>query len=89
MCVTLVARVLSIDDGDGVASVQTVDRTIVVSLAPIVLDGGRVAPGDHVLVHTGLAVAVLDEATARDLASWAAPAPTPAAGKEGNHDPGR
>lgn len=67
MCLTAAGRVLSVDDDRGAAVVQAEGRRREVSLAPIVLDGGRVAPGDWVLVHTGFAVAVIDERDAREL----------------------
>ena len=80
MCLTVAGRVVSVDVGRGTAVVQTDDRRLDVSLAPIVLDGGYVAAGEWVLVHTGLAVAVVDEREARELidAIAAATAITPA-----------
>ena len=67
MCLTIAGQVLSIDDDQGTAIVATGERHLEVSLAPIVLDGGRVATGDWLLIHTGLAVTVLDEHEAREI----------------------
>jgi hydrogenase assembly chaperone HypC/HupF len=67
MCLAIVGSVLSIDDVLGTAVVQADDRRWDVSLAPIVLTGGRVRPGDWLLLHTGLAIAVLGEVEARQL----------------------
>jgi len=67
MCLAVVGRALSVDDGRGEAVVQAQERRLRVSLAPIVLDGGRVAAGDWLLIHTGLAVAVLDQDEAREI----------------------
>ena len=67
MCLTAAGCVLSVDDDRGAAVVQADGRRWEVSLAPIVLDGGLVAAGDWVLVHTGFAVAVIDERDAREL----------------------
>jgi hydrogenase assembly chaperone HypC/HupF len=67
MCLTVAGRVLSVDDAAGTAVVDAGERRTAISLAPIVLDGGRVAAGDWVLIHAGLAVAVLDEREAREI----------------------
>jgi hydrogenase assembly chaperone HypC/HupF len=67
MCLAIVGSVLSIDDVLGTAVVQADDRRWEVSLAPIVLTGGRVRPGDWLLLHTGLAIAVLGDVEARQL----------------------
>lgn len=67
MCLSELGPVLSIDDGTGTAEVDLAGRTSKVSLAPLVLDGTRVAPGDWLLVHTGLAVELLDAAEAAEI----------------------
>lgn len=67
MCLALAGEVLSVDERAGTAVVETEGRLRKVSLAPIVLDGGRVSPGEWVVIHTGLAVAVVGEAEAREL----------------------
>jgi hydrogenase expression/formation protein HypC len=72
MCITVAGQVLSVDDGEGTAIVAAGGRRLAVSLAPIVLDGGRVATGDWLLIHTGLAVTVLDEHEAREILAAAA-----------------
>jgi hydrogenase expression/formation protein HypC len=67
MCLALAGRVASIDARRGTAVVEAHGRRWEVSLAPIVLDGGRVDAGHWVLVHTGFAVAVVDERAAREV----------------------
>lgn len=67
MCLAVAGQVLSVDGGRGMAIVAAGGRRLEVSLAPIVLDGGRVATGDWLLIHTGLAVTVLDEHEAREI----------------------
>jgi hydrogenase assembly chaperone HypC/HupF len=67
MCLTVAGQVLSIDEVRGTAIVATGGRRAAVSLAPIVLEGGRVVAGDWLLIHTGLAVVVLDEHEAREI----------------------
>jgi hydrogenase expression/formation protein HypC len=69
MCVCVVARVLSVDDELGLATVVSDSGERRVSVAPVVLDGGQVAPDDWVVVHSGFAVEVLD---ADDAATWLA-----------------
>lgn len=66
MCVTVVARVVTVDAERGTAIVESDGRRSEVSLAPVVLDGGRVDAGDWVLVHTGLALAVISDREARE-----------------------
>ncbi len=60
MCLSDLGPVLSVDATRGTAEVDLAGRHRQVSLAPLVLDGASVAPGDWLLVHTGLAVEVLD-----------------------------
>jgi hydrogenase expression/formation protein HypC len=66
MCLSQVGRVTSVDEA-GLAVVEVEGLPHRVSLAPLVLDGRSVRPGDWVLIHTGLAVEVLDEADALGL----------------------
>ena len=68
MCLSEAGRVLSRDEGEAVIDVDGAERPV--SLAPIVLDGRVVAIGDWVLVHTGLAVDLLDETTATELTAF-------------------
>lgn len=65
MCISEVARVRAVDGHDAIVDVRGVRRRI--SLAPLTLDGVVVAPGHCLLVHTGMAVAVLDPAEAASL----------------------
>jgi hydrogenase expression/formation protein HypC len=65
MCLSEAGRVVARQGGEAVISVHGVERRV--SLAPIVLDGRDVEVGDWVLVHTGLAVDLLDEAAATEL----------------------
>jgi hydrogenase assembly chaperone HypC/HupF len=67
MCLSDLGTVLSVDDGSGTAEVDLAGRTAEVSLAPLVLDGTKVAKGDWLLVHTGLAVELLDAAEAAEI----------------------
>ncbi len=59
MCLSDAGRVVAVDGDDAI--VDLTDGRRRVSLAPIVLDGGRVREGDWVLVHTGFAVAGVEE----------------------------
>jgi hydrogenase expression/formation protein HypC len=81
MCLTNVGQVLSVDDVHGTAIVATGRRQSEISLAPLVLDDQAVTVGDWVLVHTGLAVTVLDEHEAREILDATA-ALAPSAGPE-------
>ena len=65
MCLSEAGRVTAVEGGDALVDMDGVERPV--SLAPIVLDGGAVAVGDWVLVHTGLAVDLLDETTATEM----------------------
>ena len=60
MCLADVGTVLVLDDTAGTARVRMGDREIDVSLAPLVLTGVAPEVGDWLVVHTGLAVEVLD-----------------------------
>jgi hydrogenase expression/formation protein HypC len=90
MCLAVVGQVLAVDAAGATATVAAGGRRLAVSLAPIVLDGGRVAIGEWLMIHTGLAVTVLDEDEAREIARLAAllaPPPDPA-GSAGPARPG-
>lgn len=71
MCLAVPGRILETSDNQGV-TVATVDfggvtKSICLAYAP------DASVGDHVLVHAGFAIAVLDEAAANEaLALWAA-----------------
>lgn len=67
MCLSLAGRVLDVD-ADGHEAVVDLDgSTRRISLAVLTLDGRTPAPGDWVLVHTGLAVDVLTEEDAHEI----------------------
>ncbi|HEX6418988.1 MAG TPA: HypC/HybG/HupF family hydrogenase formation chaperone [Acidimicrobiales bacterium] len=65
MCLSLAGRIDRIE-GDG-AVVDVDGRPRRISLAVLLLEGTPVAPGDWVLVHTGLAVSLLDPAEAAEI----------------------
>ena len=67
MCLTVVGCVMSVDPerGEAVVAVQGAARPV--SVAPLVLDGVPPRVGDWVLIHTGMAVATIDESEAREL----------------------
>jgi hydrogenase expression/formation protein HypC len=77
MCLALAGRVASVDTRRGAAVVEAHGRRWEVSLAPIVLDGGHVDPGDWVLVHTGFAMAVVDERAALEILAATSLGPPP------------
>lgn len=60
MCLSTIGRIVAMDS-DGEAVVELAGRLVRASLAPILLEGGVVAIGDRVLLHTGLAVGVVGE----------------------------
>lgn len=67
MCLSAAGRIVSID-ADGHQAVVDVDGTTrIVSLAVLTLEGRALASGDWVMVHTGFALEVLDEASVTDL----------------------
>jgi hydrogenase assembly chaperone HypC/HupF len=68
MCLSEAGRVMAVHDGEAMVDVDGIERPV--SLAPIVLEGRVVAIGDWLLVHTGLAVDLLDEATATELTAF-------------------
>ena len=67
MCVSMPARVLSVDTGgrEAVVDVDGTERRV--SLVVLTLEGRTVEPGAWLLVHTGLAVETLDAADAAEL----------------------
>jgi hydrogenase maturation factor len=70
MCMEVVARVVSLPDGDSQdAVVENESGRHRVSLALLTLSGVSVAPGDRVAVHTGLVVRRLDAPAAEELRS--------------------
>lgn len=75
MCVTDVGRIVTVADDGATAEIETAGRRRRVSLAVLVLEDLPVAPGDWVEIHTGLAVEVLDDATAHARLEIALPAP--------------
>jgi hydrogenase assembly chaperone HypC/HupF len=60
VCLADVGTVIALDDTAGTASVQVGERVVDVSLAPLVLSGASAEVGDWLVVHTGLAVELLD-----------------------------
>jgi hydrogenase expression/formation protein HypC len=66
VCTSLVGRIIELDDEQ--ATIDTGDSRRRVSLAVLLLEGRNVEPGDHVLVHTGFAMRVLDPDEAAELA---------------------
>ncbi|HZS13415.1 MAG TPA: HypC/HybG/HupF family hydrogenase formation chaperone [Candidatus Dormibacteraeota bacterium] len=56
MCVEMVARVVSLDGDAHTAVVDDGMRRHRISTALLALEGVRVVAGDHVAVHTGIAV---------------------------------
>ena len=67
MCLTVVGCVVSVDPVRGEAIVEVQGTARAVSVAPLVLDGVAPRVGDWVLVHTGMAVATIDESEAKVL----------------------
>lgn len=67
MCLTIVGRVTSVDEGRGEAVVAVRGAAVTVSTAPLVLAGEPPAVGDWVLIHTGMAVSTIDEHEAGEL----------------------
>ena len=67
MCVSTAARVLTVDrDGrEAVVEIDGAERRV--SLAVLTLDGRTVEPGAWLLVHTGLAVEMLEPGDAAEL----------------------
>lgn len=65
MCLADVAPVVGVDGS--FATVELAGRLSRVSLAALALDGSDVQVGDWVLVHTGLAVELMDPAEAMEV----------------------
>ena len=70
MCVSQVGRVTTVAASSGTVAVDVEGLTHRVSVAPIVLDGRAVHAGDWLLIHSGLAVDVLDERTALEVSEF-------------------
>ena len=68
MCMEIVGSVIAIESAADEALVETATAVRRVSLALLRLEGGDVALGDWVLVHTGFVISGLDEEEARRLA---------------------
>lgn len=60
MCLADVGLVLRVDEPSATALVELGGRQVSVSLAPLVLTGVTTTAGDWMVVHTGLAVELLD-----------------------------
>lgn len=75
MCVSEVGRVIGIRDG-AEADVDVDGRERRVSLVALGLDAPSPMPGDWLLLHTGFAIEVLDQAEALGLAALAREART-------------
>ena len=60
MCLAIPMKMLTMEaDGSGIAEAGGIRRKVQLQLVP------EVRVGDHVIVHTGFAVEILDEAEAR------------------------
>lgn len=67
MCLTVVGCVRSVDPQRGEAIVEVRGAARDISVAPLVLDGAPPRVGDWVLIHTGMAVATIDESEAKQI----------------------
>ncbi len=67
MCVSMPARVLAVHDHGREALVDIDGSERRVALTVLIFDGKTVAPGEWLLVHTGLAVEILAPSDAADL----------------------
>lgn len=65
MCLSVVGRVRSIEGEAALLDVDGTERRV--SLAPLLLTGTAVGPGDWVVAQTGLAVSVLDAEDAEQV----------------------
>ncbi len=63
MCLAIPVRIISIEGDEAEAEIGGVQRLISIALAP------KVKVGDYVLLHTGYAIGVIDEAEARETLS--------------------
>jgi hydrogenase assembly chaperone HypC/HupF len=59
--------VVEVEEGGGFATIELAGRLRRVCLTPLELEGRAVQVGEWVLVHTGLAVEVVDEAAAMEV----------------------
>jgi hydrogenase assembly chaperone HypC/HupF len=83
MCLADLGPVIAVSADGGWAQVDLAGTARRVSLAPLVLDGTPVAVGDWVVVHTGLAVDLMDdEAATRVVAARRMVAGSPAMREE-------
>lgn len=61
MCLAIPARILSVDEFQiAQADIMGVTRRVSLDLVP------EARPGDHVLIHAGFAIQVIDEADAKE-----------------------
>ena len=61
MCLAIPARILSVDEFHiAQADIMGVTRRVSLDLVP------EAGPGDHVLIHAGFAIQVIDEADAKE-----------------------
>ena len=60
MCLAIPVRVVSVDGDEAEAEIGGVNRRISIALTP------EVNAGDYVLLHTGYAIGVVDEAEAKE-----------------------
>jgi hydrogenase assembly chaperone HypC/HupF len=67
MCLADLGPVVALETGGGFATVDLAGRLRRVCLAPLVLEDRQPRVGDWLLVHTGMAVEVLDEASALEV----------------------
>ena len=70
MCISLPALVIEVDPSRSEALVKIGDSHRRVSLAVLTLEGESIVAGDWVLVNAGLALERVDEAEAKEYASW-------------------
>ena len=69
MCLSEIGRVVAFDEAGGCAEIDTGNGLRRVMLVPLTLEGYEVVPGDWLVVHTGVAVGVLDAAEAAGILS--------------------
>jgi hydrogenase assembly chaperone HypC/HupF len=67
MCMTLAGKVETVDAERDEAVVDIDGDSRVVSLAPLAAEGHAVTSGAWVLIHTGMAVALIDDDDAAEL----------------------
>lgn len=61
MCLSEIGRVVSVDDAGTSAELETEAGSTSAMLVALTLEGERVAPGDWLVVHTGMAVRRLED----------------------------